>query len=156
MNVVFWIWQGCCVHEWLSTMSGLSSGMIGEVFSLQNSCWQLTVARGGRVVGLATGWLPMLQWMALHSCTYGQPRPDLGIIKKIITKLGGQWDVIGGVEKDKWAIPGNPQATPAREAGGVTVNLHVSLWSPKSDPPDHPQLFSAVASLYSLSTLPEN
>lgn len=64
-------------------MSALSSGMIGEVFSLQNSSWQLTVARGERVVGVATGWLPMLQWMALHSCTYGKPQPDLGIIKKI-------------------------------------------------------------------------
>lgn len=31
----------------LSSMSALSSGMRGEVFSLQNSYWQLSVARGG-------------------------------------------------------------------------------------------------------------
>lgn len=75
----------------LSSMSALSSGKIGVVFSLQNSYWQLRVAGGGWEVGVAIGWLPMLQWMALHPCTYGQPQLNLGIIKRNeLTKLEEQ------------------------------------------------------------------
>lgn len=80
-----------CMSDSLSSMSALSSGMIGEVFSLRNNYWQLIVAWGGWVVGVATGCLPMLQWMALHLCTYGQPQLDLGIIKRNkLAKLGEQ------------------------------------------------------------------